>query len=98
PPPSPLLPYTTLFRSTVGAPLAVAPRLTHFRLMILEAAGGYKLAGAVNDILHRLCPSCAYNFIPATGPIKTQTIGPARGLRAIRSEEHTSELQSLRHL
>src|SRR3954465_10775167 len=80
-PPSPTPPRR---QSRSRGALFRSPRrtLAQRRLLIAAAADRYKLAGAVNDILHRLCPSCACNFNLAPGPIKTPTIGQAIGLGA----------------
>src|SRR5690606_40878546 len=92
---SPLFPYTTLFRSNVPSPMAMArmhgsglPRLpapgiiTHF----LNAFFGFPAQGFAG--FFRVCP--------ASRDISRTTWGQRVGNRAptTRSEEHTSELQS----
>src|SRR3712207_7982077 len=73
PPRSTLFPYTTLFRSSLGA---AAERLSNF----VEKAARATLVGDVFDDA-------------ATGQGLLNYF-----LRAIRSEEHTSELQSRQYL
>src|SRR5262245_64202154 len=88
PPRSTLFPYTTLFRSALRSPRKI------FRLTSRTACRPPKL-------LHRPLSSRTGSFSPAD----CFTLDPLlekgrRGARApaSRSEEHTSELQSLRHL
>src|SRR5438045_9395334 len=70
--PAPLVPYTTLFRSTITAVGVARP-----------SASGHAITTAVTANV-----SARSNGSRAT---KSQ-------IRNVRSEEHTSELQSLRHL
>src|SRR5205814_10690782 len=94
---SPLFPYTTLFRSGAGGALELAARdgrgLGPFDC-VLWAVG--RMA-AVED----LALAKAGVALDIQGFIATDTYqaSSAPGIYAIgRSEEHTSELQSLRHL
>src|SRR5262245_63883738 len=83
PPRSTLFPYTTLFRS-LG-------RLVAFEVLPLAVGGGGDAAEAerevvrVGDVLERLL-------------VGHQALLDQIHQRLVRSEEHTSELQSLRHL
>src|SRR5262245_63896074 len=86
-PRTPPLPYTTLFRSdrqTPSAPPPTKPRRKPFP--ILEAAGSKQ-----RDLISHH-PQSTSSGTPRTLP------WPARPPPPLRSEEHTSELQSLRHL
>src|SRR5438309_3712174 len=77
PPPSPLFPYTTLFRSICRSPFAAA-------LLAADLAGvGVRVESAGFMGPNRRCPPAAV------------TVAARRG---VRSEEHTSELQSQFHL
>src|SRR5690348_17835573 len=93
PPSSTPFPYTTLFRSVeyalvgVGTPTADAT-IVHTGYLNAEDTRGLRERGVVGDILGQ--------FFDASGdvvdlPIHDRRIG-------IRSEEHTSELQSPVHL
>src|SRR5262245_64161721 len=83
PPRSPLFPYTTLFRSS-----------------------SVRGADASRDVMRRVVPGGSRGVSGAlTAGATTVLAGPdgagrqrLRADRAGRSEEHTSELQSLRHL
>src|SRR2546425_3994408 len=82
PPRSTLFPYTTLFRS-LGPPDGLKQ---HLRLEIGREQPGleHAVAPKVPELAHLLAPR---DQIPA-----------ARRLDDLRSEEHTSELQSLAYL
>src|SRR2546422_6721619 len=82
PPRSTLFPYTTLFRSD-------AELLRQQR----EAARKAQTE-AERRSHHMKCPKCGYDLI--TGEWHGIQVVPALG--ALRSEEHTSELQSRLHL
>src|SRR5262245_64648376 len=81
-PQSPLFPYTTLFRSSGGALRGVDEPVRHKLLDLIGDLGPY---GG-----------------PPRGRVAASRPGHgathAAVARALRSEEHTSELQSLRHL
>src|SRR5690606_41877964 len=88
PPRSPLLPYTTLFRSQAG----------------LLIAGSYPMVEMMNQIysneadplkgrqLPIMYAAKDHGFFSISGNLGTQFI------QAVRSEEHTSELQSRENL
>src|SRR5438093_6563311 len=71
PPRSTLFPYTTLFRSLVGAPL-----------------GDPRVFDHVVAVVNALAPE----------ELQTRLDVPGRRVETCRSEEHTSELQSLTNL
>src|SRR5262245_63439134 len=80
---SPLFPYTTLFRS-VGVGLVIA---------------GYGVLGAVGAISAAVTAAYFVPRIPVELRVQAETAEPPSFAEALqRSEEHTSELQSLRHL
>src|SRR5690606_41113868 len=85
PPPLPLLPYTTLFRSDALGPAAPCHQQDHL-------PGGTGIGG------HARLPGRGAGFDRLGGPTDPQLAHRRRcaGLadRAGRSEEHTSELQS----
>src|SRR5438045_7599096 len=86
-----LFPYTTLFRSPASA---VRPGMVMVNeegeFDLVETVEQTDLDGAVHDIdVER-----THNFV-ADGIVTHNSIYAFRGAR---SEEHTSELQSLRHL
>src|SRR5205814_5603092 len=84
PPTSPLFPYTTLFRS-----LPKAPHETH-----LDKP--HRVVGGSADVVVRLCVRGKLSTpLRAAPPLRRRDERPAH---TARSEEHTSELQSLRHL
>src|SRR5205814_9113396 len=98
PPPPLLFPYTTLFRSPrvplplqLGGVLAVGlPRRGHalghlFALLLWDDPAARALSGLAEDDRARAAVSVDHP-------------GADRRLSRQRSEEHTSELQSLRHL
>src|SRR5205814_6560187 len=92
PPTSPLFPYTTLFRSVihtvVGSPGIFDP--ASGRLQLAPNLPGWTRRGLVDALHDELASSLA---------IDNDVNLAALGERAFgRSEEHTSELQSLRHL
>src|SRR3712207_9018447 len=86
PPRSPHFPYTTLFRSDRGAG---APRRAPHVYLALLASG----------VMRRLCTTVFFpDFAEANAadPVLTCVPAPLRPL--LRSEEHTSELQSRQYL
>src|SRR5205814_10458574 len=86
PPSSTLFPYTTLFRSWVSdLALVVRPREGNIEGFVLEANSGEPLSGA--ELM-------AWELDNQGNRIAH----PALSTDQNRSEEHTSELQSLRHL
>src|SRR5690606_39755276 len=87
PPCSPPLPYTTLFRSLrvdLGGGPGAPPKLVRHRAGPDDAGEGHDQAGAAG------AGDDHHPALPATGGGQ----GVAEGLQALRSEEHTSELQS----
>src|SRR5205814_10065751 len=95
---SPLLPYTTLFRSVVDVRLA----LRHLRDVLGEC-------GELARLGVRALEKQEVGDLLAVGPDARDTLLEHRTerlverevlveLQVLRSEEHTSELQSLRHL
>src|SRR5258705_7116442 len=87
PPRSTLFPYTTLFRSEIGRKLG--PNGRGVGLDVALAFLGRQLLEQP-----RLEPLVAVEHEGRQDVFGADT----RGTRALRSEEHTSELQSLRHL
>src|SRR5437899_4465762 len=88
PPRSTLFPYTTLFRSVVADP---AQKRLEGVIVGVHRARQHR---AATEVEHRLFDG---NSIDRTYPGDRPAIDPDR--RTLhRSEEHTSELQSLRHL
>src|SRR2546425_5986783 len=85
PPRSTLFPYTTLFRSVAGD------------LEFLEGAMHFRAARRGEEIVRVRLPLCGrHNVMNALGAI---AIAHGHGIeREARSEEHTSELQSLAYL
>src|SRR5437899_10481310 len=89
PPRSPLFPYTTLFRSKFFGQCAVSTTLT-----LCERSSASRTASGATDNGRSAVTSESTSTLPL--PISSTAVmnsGPKR-----RSEEHTSELQSLRHL
>src|SRR5205814_9505525 len=89
PPQATLFPYTTLFRSEGFRELAKILNFDSIPSLTDRAAN--LPVPVVNPLTGKLYP--ANTPIPAT-----ETASFARKVLAERSEEHTSELQSLRHL
>src|SRR5205814_6359896 len=82
PPRSPLFPYTTLFRSPFALAMAAATRPLASADRKRSACGAGMVALIGSDR-------------PSASVMQAMVLAEALGLR---SEEHTSELQSLRHL
>src|SRR5205814_8277766 len=92
PPRSTLFPYTTLFRSRDLRGRPPGARGVHVRRRAQpRAAAAVPSPVAKRDRAHTAAPD------RAMGRVSLVPLG-ARALRLARSEEHTSELQSLRHL
>src|SRR5687767_15435088 len=87
PPRSPLFPYTTLFRSGASPNRGAMARLVPHPGWTLEVAGDGDPRGMTVHDRTRL-----------TGRLRHLLPGPARWRGQPRSEEHTSELQSLAYL
>src|SRR5262245_66017926 len=94
PPRLPLFPYTTLFRSQNG------PAASELRCRCVSLHHGLGLwPAAYKDVArtfvhHARAP---LDFVIPTTTSLPSCSEPSR-TKALRSEEHTSELQSLRHL
>src|SRR5436853_1359821 len=83
---STLFPYTTLFRSLVGTEQAAC-------------ASGGQLAQLLGFAAQARCMRPASALMAAVvGDQCTHVVGGSHAAPPTRSEEHTSELQSLRHL
>src|SRR3546814_3999496 len=80
-----LFPYTTLFRSQIAARTRVRPRHAPSNGAPAPRPAVVRLLGAVRRRRHLAGSSIAGNHLGMR----------ARSMVAIRSEEHTSELQSL---
>src|SRR3546814_8192692 len=85
-----LFPYTTLFRSRRRRDHDAAHRLARrpIRTQAADADLDHRLHDRVGAVRHRHQPERTRGFPAAPGHFR-------RGARADRSEEHTSELQSL---
>src|SRR5205814_9613764 len=97
PPTAPLFPYTTLFRSDNGEVHRIGGTTTLHYLYRREAELLFSEAGFVIETLHG-----DYDGNPADAQSRKLLVVAKRKERGQRperrSEEHTSELQSLRHL
>src|SRR5205814_10644593 len=94
PPTSPLFPYTTLFRSELHRELARDNAIGGD----VGVASGRKRHGGIEERLglgDHLVAACLVVTLAGLGGIVRDGVGAVEG---VRSEEHTSELQSLRHL
>src|SRR5205814_10463328 len=85
PPPSTLFPYTTLFRSYLGGALAARG---HSVITWMPA----------HARMNELAAQCAKFSQVVRAEFCNTYDYRSRSLATLRSEEHTSELQSLRHL
>src|SRR5205814_8700369 len=90
PPPPPLFPYTTLFRSSGVPAAAAASRLAH--------AGASVSPRQRSTPLHPRDERELRRRRPGLHRARRHLHGRLGSSRHGRSEEHTSELQSLRHL
>src|SRR5205814_9767830 len=89
-----VFPYTTLFRSLE----AVSDRLDAERLRpALDSALAQLPAGQRDAVELRVVRALSYAEV-ASSLGCSEVAARIRVMRALRSEEHTSELQSLRHL
>src|SRR5262245_35858772 len=91
-PGSTLLPSPTLFRSRSQTPLAWGSQ----RASVSPCARSS--SAMVEGLLRIHCKSIATRTRPPPGTTGTRSDSPPRNTQPPRSEEHTSELQSLRHL
>src|SRR3712207_8522019 len=87
PPRSTLFPYTTLFRSSAGEPA-------------LRGQYGLRFAGGAGG---GQCPESGLGLglgdsAADSGVLHAAEVGLAGAVEAVRSEEHTSELQSRQYL
>src|SRR5947199_5641986 len=90
PPISTLFPYTTLFRSTGGAGTPAHVSAVYFKNLTATQAQIIHYRGAA--------PAMQDLFAGHIDLYFDQAVSAVPNSRAGRSEEHTSELQSLRHL
>src|SRR5207249_10646521 len=92
-PAPPLLPYTTLFRSVVGAPVATGDGVRAERQGRTDSSrgGGFRCRRGVFDELERR--AAQDRGLDAGDPRYRRRDG-GDGNGCSRSEEHTSELQS----
>src|SRR3712207_9044224 len=94
PPRSTLFPYTTLFRSKTGLTLAESQK-TVVRLalaskaLVVTGGPGVGKTTLVNSVLR---------ILAAKGPKLALCAPTGRAAKRLRSEEHTSELQSRQYL
>src|SRR5205814_8179048 len=91
PPPPTLFPYTTLFRSPI-------PPMVHSRSLPIRPLGSGQ---GLRRRLQRTCiDRQGAHTLAGGGEDRIGDCGTDNGRRSFtnRSEEHTSELQSLRHL
>src|SRR5205814_10256309 len=96
-PPTPistLFPYTTLFRSC--SCLARLAKLREIEARQPDEASGQSWAARGNCCQDRLDPGTGISGLRQQGGLRL--CRRSRRYRRGRSEEHTSELQSLRHL
>src|SRR5205814_8503624 len=91
---SPLFPYTTLFRSLRDTPLRVGRLVKMQRREYL--ANGVMLCDALFEDGKESCVGLPGPLARAL--LQRQGAADVKVLYMPRSEEHTSELQSLRHL
>src|SRR5205814_10296313 len=91
---SPLFPYTTLFRSRMvilrDNDMPLAPEMTRYR----SQAARYSASADAAVTVRGLKPPVHCCAAPSASDGSDASVMPA----SRRSEEHTSELQSLRHL
>src|SRR3546814_1869778 len=89
-----LFPYTTLFRSFPSAEAALGGTLKDGMTLV---AGGFGLCGVPERLIDAIVASGVKNLTIASNNAGTDGEGLGKLLRTrqIRSEEHTSELQSL---
>src|SRR3712207_8741596 len=87
PPRSTLFPYTTLFRSDT---LVVAKRL------VMHLADTHDMTEAVDILKGEMVGSFCFTFLTDDGSVYAAR--DTKGFRPLRSEEHTSELQSRQYL
>src|SRR5262245_64331302 len=93
PPRSTLFPYTTLFRSRAPMTIPQGPNQRwslDFQSDAMADGRRFRIFAAVDDFTRECLALVADSSLPSLRVV--------RELDAIRSEEHTSELQSLRQL
>src|SRR5205814_10732963 len=92
PPPSPPFPYTTLFRSLRVPPVTASPNQTRStKVACLTSPSNVVREGTS---ARRACSS----VMPLRQVLSSRRCSSRNTSSCDRSEEHTSELQSLRHL
>src|SRR5207253_11409508 len=94
PPPSPLFPYTTLFRSPLAAGQSREPTTDPRRTAVPEQDPVESLPGQQLPVERCRCDDVVVSGLP--DPLSARR--DARVASGSRSEEHTSELQSRGHL
>src|SRR5205814_9972090 len=95
PPTPPLFPYTTLFRSKAAEP-AKLTALGMLRRSADAMKPPIRCKVVCNGVTFTVSQKVAFDGLTAT---RMETASPIkRAWLGSRSEEHTSELQSLRHL
>src|SRR2546422_8693627 len=94
PPRSTLFPYTTLFRSYADDLVAVLDALGVRQAVVC----GLSMGGYVTFELLRRHPARVKALILADTKPQADSVEAKRGRDELRSEEHTSELQSRLHL
>src|SRR5205814_8316812 len=95
PPKSTLFPYTTLFRSQLTTKRK--PPCGGF-LFVDQATSFLRLFSAAGDVANRALPLAQLRKSTICSAIVFDNGTKSVNAWAMRSEEHTSELQSLRHL
>src|SRR5205814_5481480 len=96
PPPSALFPYTTLFRSLLAHALPDVQALGEFREVAVPGADAVRMPDFDQVAVPAAAPRLRDDAIRRRAhgrSVRRRVVGPL-----VRSEEHTSELQSLRHL
>src|SRR5205823_14410212 len=98
PPASALFPYTTLFRSRIGGVLASIVGALGLLLACLGVYGvvSYSVVQRTREIGIRM--ALGAQSVQVLRPVVTEGLRPILFGVALRSEEHTSELQSLAYL
>src|SRR5205814_8416490 len=97
PPGSPLFPYTTLFRSVATYSVAAGFMIQTFELRGIERVqAGSLITTVILSLLMSFLNRAAYQRWWEARGLWGQLTNDSRNFA--RSEEHTSELQSLRHL
>src|SRR3712207_9584117 len=94
PPRSTLFPYTTLFRSRADASRRVGAALVRR----LRVGRGWRVAARHGGVARRATGEGVSEMTDETGDEQSMAEREERAGHALRSEEHTSELQSRQYL